>query len=446
MNSEERLRKTLGERFGNEEFEFDPLAWEDARQLIDEKRSRRRYAYLVPLVLAISGALVYFAVIPYTDNVKVIVANEPMTESVQSVQPAPERVLRAQPQQQQIASQKTGPFTLQNVKRPNGPPVAQSEKRIEEIPEEKQPETAHVNTEPVKAGLPEITSAQVPAQVTPPEMPEAAVAEPPAVAAAEQVRHQEEIVVPAKSEPSPVPVIEPTVANAGTAVPPDSMMALLRAAESNRPAEGIFYEAGLSALAGWNYDSRRDGAGINPVAGIHYYNTVGEKSGFSFGVQYTSVSRMNYSTRVSKVSSYRFGEESQVTAITPASAHYIVIPLKFHYCADQRNAYGAGMNFGYLLNVNAKVETYDENVSGTRNHIVTTLGGYTQGYNWMDAQVAVHYRRMMAGRLAIQGELFFGLTDVKNDVFFSVTKKERNTGIKLSLIYYGFKWPANAKN
>lgn len=203
--------------------------------------------------------------------------------------------------------------------------------------------------------------------------------------------------------------------------------------------EGIYYEAGAAWLYGWKGPAHRDARGLSPVVGIHYMNRLNKRCAASFGIQYLQVSNLSNSSKTSRVSSYVYGEQSTVTVITPSTAYYLLAPLRFHYYVGRRNSFGAGINLSYLLNVDANVTSYDEKPGITDNYKTVKLGGYTEGFSWFDSQLAIFYAGKITKSFGLQIEFFAGLVDVKQDEFFDFKNKEKNSGIKLSLIYYAFR-------
>lgn len=204
-------------------------------------------------------------------------------------------------------------------------------------------------------------------------------------------------------------------------------------------AEGIFYEAGAAWNFGWKGPLNRDARGFSPVAGVNYMNRLGNRYSLSFGLQYLQVNNLSGSSKTSRVSSYLYGEQSRVTVITPSKLHYLVAPIRLHFYLNDRNVFGGGINMAYLLNVEAKVTSYDEKPGFTGNYETVKLSGYNEGFSWFDSQLALFYRRKMSHSLELQAEVFVGLMDVKQNEFFQFTHKERNSGAKLSLIYNVFR-------
>jgi hypothetical protein len=148
------------------------------------------------------------------------------------------------------------------------------------------------------------------------------------------------------------------------------------------------------------------------------------------------VPNLSAASRTSRLTSFRFGEESRVTVITPVRLHYLLMPFRFYRCFHGRNIFGGGITIGYLLNTEADVTSYDERPDGKYNYETVRQSGYKDGFSWYDSQLTAFYRKDLCRSFGIHAEAFFGLTDIKNDQFFRQSNKETNSGLKLSLIYY----------
>ena len=199
------------------------------------------------------------------------------------------------------------------------------------------------------------------------------------------------------------------------------------------------FELGASYMFGWKNPDGRDAAGLNAVVGLNYLSNVYQQYWFSLGIQYTSVKNLNYSSKTSKVTRYKLGEESDVTTITPSTLHYLSFPIKLQYQLNNKNSFGLGYTANYLFNVESKVETYTETLYTTENHETYNTGGYTEGFKLFTSQMAVFYRRQLMKDLWMNADFVFGLNDIKENSFFKINSIERNTGIKLTLTYNLFK-------
>ncbi len=194
-------------------------------------------------------------------------------------------------------------------------------------------------------------------------------------------------------------------------------------------------EAGVSYLYGWKNPGKTDADGYNPFIGINYFQAILDKLSVSLGIQYTSVSHLSYSSHTTKVSSLGLGEDSKVTVFTPTKLHYLIAPLRFHYRFSPQNVAGLGCNMAYLLTVETDVETYNQNIRGTDGNSLYKDKGYTQGFRPFDIQLTGFYRRRLTSNLSFNAEIFYGLTDVKENSFFHSNVFERNSGLKISLVY-----------
>ncbi len=194
-------------------------------------------------------------------------------------------------------------------------------------------------------------------------------------------------------------------------------------------------EAGANYMYGWQNPGTRDASGFNPVIGVNYFNNFKPKMSLTFGIQYTSVSKLNYSTYTSRVSRFAFGEENNVTVFTPVKLHYLIVPLRFNYSLNVMNSVGIGCNIAYLLNVESDVETYTEKLNAKSNQVLSKTTGYTEGFKKYDTQISAFYKRRLYPNLALNVEMFYGFTDIKDNTLFKSNVFERNTGVKLTLVY-----------
>ena len=196
-------------------------------------------------------------------------------------------------------------------------------------------------------------------------------------------------------------------------------------------------EAGANYMFGWKNPETRDAQGFNPTIGVNYFNNFKSKMSISIGLHYSSVGSLSYSSYSSRVVRLGLGEETRVTIYTPLEVHYLLAPLRFNYNVNAMNAIGLGCNIAYLLTVQSEVETYTEKMDGQQygNNLEKTTG-YTQGFKPFDTQISVFYKRRLYPNLAVNMELFFGLTDIKANHFFDTNNSfERNSGLKLTLVY-----------
>jgi hypothetical protein len=205
------------------------------------------------------------------------------------------------------------------------------------------------------------------------------------------------------------------------------------------PVNFIYFEGGTNYLVGWKNLDEKDANGFNPVFGLHYFHMFKKNIGITVGAQYNCVGNLNYSSHTSTVTHYDFGKVNDVTIITPTKIHYASAAVKLNYTIRKNNIFGIGCNVSYLLNVDNKVETYNQREDVISERQISKTNGYVDGFNTIDVQAAVSYRRILYKDFGANIELFYGLTDVKTKGFFNTNFFARNTGMKLTLTYNIFK-------
>ena len=161
---------------------------------------------------------------------------------------------------------------------------------------------------------------------------------------------------------------------------------------------------------------------------------INERFDYSLGLHFTSIAHLGAFSDTSKITSYKFGEESQVTVISPQTFYYLNFPLRFSWNFSRKQCLGSSFELGYLLNVNSTVETYEAAFTDSEKQSSKELG-YTEGVAPYNFQMGFFYRRELFKNLYIQPEVFFGLVDLKDDAFFNSNVKERSSGLKLTLLY-----------
>ena len=240
---------------------------------------------------------------------------------------------------------------------------------------------------------------------------------------------------------------------------PDSLPKAIHQPTLNTPAKfDYFYaEAGTYFNFGWKYQNVTEGTGFNPYAGVSYLKSVSNKISMSLGAYYFSVAHLKLGTKTSSSSktaiglqanesaissSYPgqgitayYGEQKEVTAITPLMLNYLVVPAKVHCLINSGQSVTFGYSLAYLLDVRSRVETYSSNpITQTEKKSVKT-GGYIEGYKTFISQLNLGYRKKLYKNLWVDGEVLFGLTDFRDNTFFGIDLTERATGFKISLTY-----------
>jgi hypothetical protein len=192
-------------------------------------------------------------------------------------------------------------------------------------------------------------------------------------------------------------------------------------------------EVGSTYLLGWKNANETEANGFNPVLGLRYSTTITSKIGLSVGIQFTTVKNITATSHTSAITRIKFGEESDVTVISAREMYYLVAPLKLTYSIDSKNIISIGYNAAYLLDVKSTVKTYTQRPDYQSDPVVSTSMGYSTGFNAFDGQIAVGYRRRIYNELFINGEMFYGIKDIKDNVSYGSSEFERNYGFKLTL-------------
>ena len=197
----------------------------------------------------------------------------------------------------------------------------------------------------------------------------------------------------------------------------------------------IFAELGMNYTFGWKYGNNREAAGLSPVIGLHYSNKLNKKLTASAGLRYTTLSKLQISSKTSKVTTYKLTEENDVTTITPLKVYYISLPLQLAYQLNCNNQIGVGYNLDYMVNVISNVETYHVGVSKDQKYSSSKSLGYQEGFKSFSSRLSILYRRRILKEFWFSAEFTYGLTDIKQNNFFTENKFERNTGLGISLMY-----------
>lgn len=255
-------------------------------------------------------------------------------------------------------------------------------------------------------------------------------------------------VKPAKnSVMDSVPAIRKSKADSLAAMMPTgdgvSYATNVKAKEIHNAKNILFMEAGTTYLFGWNGGGKNDANGFNLLAGINFQHYFTNSISAQIGVQYNSIGNLTNTTHTISNVKYDFGIEQDVTSIKYQRLHYVVAPLKIVFNAGEKNYIGIGCNIGYLLNSESKKEKYKTNSSdpnaNKKDLTSTKETGYVQGFNPIDIQASISYRRRIYKGLSANAEFIYGLTDTKNNSFFKSNTFDRNMGVKVSLCFDLFK-------
>jgi len=205
----------------------------------------------------------------------------------------------------------------------------------------------------------------------------------------------------------------------------------------------LFAEAGATYLFGWNVNGSQEANGFNAVAGINYQHYITPKVSLTAGLQYNSIGNLCNSTYTASSTEYNFGVQRDVTAIKYIRVHYISVPVKLGVNLGDKNIIGIGANAGFLLNSDSQTEKYRTNNAepmNDSNRLSTKKEtGYVTGFNSIDMQASVFYRRRIYKGLSANAEFIYGFTDIKKNDHFKNNSNERAMGVKVTLCLDLFK-------
>lgn len=200
--------------------------------------------------------------------------------------------------------------------------------------------------------------------------------------------------------------------------------------------EGLHVDVGTYWSYGYAAGSKRDARGFSATAGAYYSTEISSRFWLSAGLRYLEVRNLSYSSKTSRTSTFTYGENSTITTITPFSLHYLSIPVSCAFVLSAKQQIGMTAAFNYLLNVTAKIKELEQQQGSANKTIEYKQSGYVQGISWLDMQAALFYRYRFNTTFAAQLEIIKGITDVKENNFFSLQQSERNNGFRISMVYY----------
>ncbi len=457
MSKEDKFKKNLQHLMDERHFSFEESDWEAAKKVIDENRRKRRFGAFWFVLSGIALLSTLALVLPSKSQQNLVAENTSVkstaaiTESVDVTNINQSASLRSEKKVNQPNIKHTvitkAPFISptepkqQPVTVIKNPVIHTSEVSTSVVSEESNSSSVVQGTEPLNGLLvPLVASssetvkqenaASLNAHVVSDTFVEVPVSElalvtSPTVLDSSKLASQE--MTPITNTPvDPKPSLDSAVVTASSLAAPEL------------PALGkkIVWsaEAGFNVLFGWNSSQGLEGRGFNPLLGLNYHNSITEQLDYSIGFNFTSIAHLYAFSDTSKITSYKFGEESQVTVISPRTFYYINFPFRVNWNLSAQQSIGANFELGYLLNVNSEVTTYQEALTIEEKQSSKEFG-YTEGVSPFNFQFGLFYRRQLIKNLFIQPEFFIGLVDLKNDAFFNYQGKERSSGIKLSLLY-----------
>jgi hypothetical protein len=490
MNSEDKFKRSVKELLDAESFRYDAQNWEKARAILDRKDRRKRFIFFI-LLAGLGTGILLTGILHFRDEPAFTTqkrerasrhqaadvqtnerpaspggsaapasANVPASLEIESRIPGePDQAVTPSPvviSTEPAAPVSVAPRAVKFSKEPEQPrnavvatptsvtfesrPEPQKNEPVTETTAKKDPITIGVTNQNIKDK--KETNDNTPTSVTDPTITKTA---PPDTAAKIIAPVAAEIltltpIVPAgtlKPQTDTAAVVPtPTIAAETPTVSPDTAQTAAASGTQVIPAMNfIFIEGGFFGNGGWNSGDGSEAQGVNPYAGVSYLNRISDKLAFSLGTYFTMLTNLRSGSKTIKSSVIVFGEESEVTRITPISASYLSIPVRAHYLINEKNAVTGGVSVLYLLNVRSIEETYTERLNRQENHVEVKTYGYTAGFRLLNPAINIGYRRKLTGKIWLDAEVLFGISDLREDAFFGLNMVERPAGLKLTLCY-----------
>lgn len=469
---EDNFKKQLDDLLSSRAFPFEEPAWNNMAGLLDQKKRKRRliYFFWIGLLTGLTGLATWFVFNNHnTSKIENTLATK-VTQGATAVKGSENITTAAVERAEKKTSEKKTPETSDlNMPPKNNTIHPATEKRSPAHTKPKSvsadlPLRSNESTQSVKndTGIvpkdkkvsPNVTqttitqteASHIPTTETLPELVKdiVAVATPQTapVEKGEKKTPEEKNLVISDTAPDTIinkkdEVPEPTPAAPVAQVDTTLMIQAARPdtdyVHHSRP--DLRLEAGGSWLSGWKEKEGRDGSGFNPLAGLHYYLPLTREFSLGIGLQYTQVAHLKYSHYTATVTRVDLGKTVQATEFTPRRLHYLMLPVRIALRLDERQSAGMGFNFAYLLTVDSRVKAYTEDRNGVRTLSTYKVKGYTEGFNDFDAQLCFFYQRRLTNRFRFNAEIVLGLKDVKNGQALISNGFERNSGLRLSIMY-----------
>ena len=184
---------------------------------------------------------------------------------------------------------------------------------------------------------------------------------------------------------------------------------------------------------GWHNNGAMEGNGLNKLGGFIFTHYFSQKIAASIGLGYSELNNLN-KTYTSSIIQYDFGQNANITTVTPTKAIYLDMPVSINYTCT-KNIFSAGFNFLWLLTTSSKLTTYQQSQIGETAPVSMQQDGYSQGFNNLYIQFTLAYTRMITERLGVSPQLYFGLNYIENSSFPGINQYDRNSGVRLVLSY-----------
>lgn len=178
---------------------------------------------------------------------------------------------------------------------------------------------------------------------------------------------------------------------------------------------------------GWKYNDTLDGNGFSPVMGIQYQSHFKTHSSFSLGILYQFSGNLSYSYKNSISHQPSFGLNDSINRYSVKRNHYLIAPIMYYFVKN-KNQFGLGASFSYLILSNSKITIMRQSYSDLETLSVEKGKNFMEGFNRMDISLNLSYRRKLNSKFDFVTDFNFGLLDQKENSYFTnaITYFERN--------------------
>lgn len=414
---DEWLKRKLNQR----EFTFKDHYWEQAQQMLDEARPRRRrYFFWVLLACSVTLGAVVFTYRHVGEERGPVVENTSTTAaSIKRVEPAVSQADAGQQSDEfvtektaHLSTQKEGPehviqqLSLSNTQHPNRILPSQQTSLIN-VNQAKSVQSSKEDVvsrhQEVSTSLVELTASEDEARTLPQKGDS----------------NNEEInrLVVSFNLTSMLPLTSAPELTKVEAQP----LPLLKYPTLFTMQSGLFLEAGITAF---NVKSPEINV-LGGSAGISYHKVLGKRTSVSVGLAYTQTHQAG-GKRYYASGSYGFGEPDQRVGLNTVRLDYAGIGTQLHYYFKERNSIFTGASCMYVVNSKELLQKPGD------NGFNRTTNGYYQVFNRVDYWLNVGYAYRITPAFSAGATVYQGIKTLSAR---DILTERKNFGLKLSLTY-----------
>ncbi len=433
MRPEEEFDDIFKRRTEGAKFSFNESDWEKARKMIDRERmaafnsaSRINYWYVSALVLMSSIAVLYFAL---PETLQLAQADEvvysPETKTAASLSSLPQLAITTQ--------KKEGPANLAlAATRFTSKTTTTSDLKLQNAKFDSQtPKVSQVPVSPPIEETPETApSTQTPLEITTP----GAFANDNSETGLQNLENSQHLNLDK---------IEVSLNTELTEEKLSLQPVILKRYEDYVPSlrfnrHAIDVVMGLNYFGGWDNNGQVSAKGFNGFAGISYSYFLNKKLNLNLGAELYNISNVDQEFYTCTSKNYGFGSIQTQTLLTCQSMLFLSFPIRVYYAADEHHLVGLGVHAGTLLMASNTIETSELSDGLKQNLNTVSSKGVYQGMNTSNILLSASLHKTVGDRLALQLELYYGLSDLFTDTPSNGYQQNSN-GIRVGINYRIFR-------